>query len=89
MTTGNMEMNDKDVAMDMLTTSKSRITSISKVLTETTNSQLREVLKNQLTSCVSSHFRLSDMAISKGWYNAYDDPEQQLKKDLNGARSLV
>lgn len=89
MTTGNMEINDKDVAMDMLAGSKARITSISRVLTETTNPQLRDLLKTQLTSCVSSHFRLSDMAISKGWYNAYDDPEQQLKKDLNGARSLV
>jgi similar to spore coat protein len=89
MSAGNEKMNDKDIALDMINSSKANVTTIAKVLTETTNPKLRETLRNQLTSCVNSHFRLSDIAISKGWYNAYEDPEQQLRTEISTARSMT
>lgn len=84
----NITLTDKDIALSLMASSKTGITSLAKVLTETTNSQVRETLKSQLTDCVSSHHRLSDMAISKGWYNASQDPQQQLQSELANINSI-
>jgi len=79
----NNKLTEKDIALDLMTSSKTAITTLTKVLTEITNSQLRNTLMNELTTCVNSHHRLSDISISKGWYNAYATPEQQLQQDLS------
>lgn len=76
-------MDDRDIALDSLAASKTDISLLSKVIPETTNQQLRQMLTNQLNSCINDHFKLSDMVISKGWYPAYATPQDQLKNDLN------
>ncbi|WP_459479333.1 spore coat protein [Clostridium saccharoperbutylacetonicum] len=82
-------LTEKDIALDLITSSKTTITTLSKTLTEATNPQLRETLKNQLTACVNSHYRLSDISINKGWYNAHIDAEQQLQQDLSTINSIT
>ena len=77
------QLSDKEIALDMLATSKATVTSLAKTLTETTNPQIRDTLRNQLTACLNSHYRLSDISIAKGWYNAYAEPHQQLKQNLS------
>ena len=85
----NNNENDKDIAMDMLITSKSTVTALAKVLTEATNPQIRETLRNTLTASINSHYRLSDIALAKGWYNAYADPQQQLQQILSEAQQIT
>lgn len=85
----NITLTEKDVAMDLLTSSKATVTTLAKAITETTNPALRDTFRNQLTACVNSHCRLSDIAISKGWYNAYATPEQQLQNDLSEISSIT
>lgn len=85
----NNQLTEKDIALDLLTSSKTTITTLAKTLTETTNPQLRETLKNQLTACINSHYRLSDISISKGWYNAHEDPSKQLEQDLSSIGSVT
>lgn len=87
--TENATLTEKDIALDLITSSKATITTLAKTLTETTNPQLRNTLKNQLTACVNSHYRLSDIAISKGWYNANEDPQKQLQQDLSAIGSII
>jgi similar to spore coat protein len=82
-------LNEKDIALDLITSSKATITTLAKVLTETTNSELRDTLKNQLTACVNSHYRLSDIAMNKGWYNAQADPQKQLQNELSSIGSVT
>jgi len=60
-----------------------------KVIWKVTNPQLRQMLTSQLNSCINDHFKLSDMAISKGWYPAYATPEEQLKNDLTKADKVI
>ncbi|WP_160690677.1 spore coat protein [Clostridium sp. C2-6-12] len=79
----NNQLTEKDIALDLMTSSKSEITTLTKVLTETTNSELRNTLMNELTACVNSHHRLSDISINKGWYNAHETPDKQLQQDLS------
>lgn len=84
----NSALNDKDIAMDMLITSKGDITSLAKAVTETTNPQLRQILSSQLTNCINEHFRLSDIAINKQWYNAHANPQEQIKQDIQEMQNL-
>lgn len=74
-------MTDKDIALSALTTSKANISMLSKAIPEAINPQLRQMLTNQLNACINDHFKLSDISVSKGWYNAYSRPEEQLRND--------
>lgn len=85
----NTTLTEKDIALDLMTSSKGTIATLAKVLTEATNSQLRKTLKNELAACINSHYRLTDIAISKGWYNAYATPEQQLQQELSGVNTVT
>lgn len=82
-------MPDKELAVDLLIASKNDITMLSKAITESANPQLRQILTNQLNSCINDHFQLSDLAIQKGWYNAFASPGQQIKQDLQEAQNLI
>jgi len=77
------EITDKDIALDLLISSKTKITTIAKAITEATNPALRELLKNQLTTSLNTHYRLIDISIAKGWYKADSAPEQQLQENLS------
>lgn len=85
----NDHLSDKEIALDMLASSKATVTTIAKTLTEATNPQIRETLRNQLTASINSHYRLSDISIAKGWYNAYAEPQQQLKQDLTAVNQVT
>jgi similar to spore coat protein len=85
----NTTLTEKDIALDLLTSSKATIATLTKALTETTNPALRETLRNQLTACVNSHYRLSDIAVNRGWYNAYTDPQQQLQNELSAINTVT
>jgi similar to spore coat protein len=85
----NSSMPDKELATELLMSSKNDITMLSKAVTETANPQLRQILTNQLNTCINEHFQLSDLAIQKGWYNAFASPGQQIKQDLQEAQNLM
>lgn len=85
----NNQLSEKDIALDLITSSKATITTLAKTITETTNPELRETLRNQLTACVNSHYRLSDISINKGWYNANQSPDTQLQQDLSAIGSIT
>ncbi len=74
--TGLNKMSDQVIATDMLISSKSGIQEYAVAITETTSPQLRASLINQLNDLISSHEKLSDYMMSKGYYNAYDMQEQ-------------
>ena len=83
------KLSEKDIAQDLINSSKATVATLAKVLTETANPSLREVLKAELTNCVNSHHRLSDLVVTKGWYDAYANPNQQLQSELSGINSLT
>lgn len=85
----NGKLSDKELALDMLKNSKNDITILSRAVSETMNPQLRQMLTNQLNACINDHFKLSDMAVQKGWYNAYSNPGQQIRQDMQEAQNLL
>lgn len=82
-------LTDKDIASDMLKDSKFGITTISMAAAEATNSELRKILNGHLTATVNEHHRLSDIAINKNWYKAFDTPQQQLKNENNEVNNVI
>ncbi|MTK10860.1 MAG: spore coat protein [Clostridiaceae bacterium] len=84
----NNNAKDKETALGLLTMSKSDIVSLASVITEITNPQLRELLGSQLTNSLNEHYKLSDIAVNKQWYNTFSTPQQQLQQDVEQAQNL-
>ncbi|SDI17619.1 spore coat protein [Desulfosporosinus hippei] len=82
-------LSDQDIVNDMLKDSKFAIHSLSVALGESTSTVFREKLVNQLNSCIDNHFKLSDFAAQKNWYQPYQSPEQQLQEDINTSLGFV
>ncbi|KGK92084.1 coat protein F [Desulfosporosinus sp. HMP52] len=79
------KMTEKDIAIDMLKDSKFILNSMSMAITETTNPQLREILKKQLNSAIQNHFRLVDLSVQNNWYLPRSTPIEQVKQDYEEA----
>jgi len=82
-------LNDQDIVNDMLKDSKFGIHSLTVALGESSSSQFREKLVNQMNSCIDEHFRLTDLAIQKNWYQPNLPPDQQLQQDISSASGQV
>jgi similar to spore coat protein len=48
---------------------------------EATSPQIRKTLRNQLNDAITSHEKISNYMIKKGYYNAYD-LQEQFKVDM-------
>jgi len=84
-----VEDKDRDIALNMLSASKAGVGMLSAAIVETTNPLLRQMLSTQLTAGISGHFQLSDMAIQNGWYNAYDEPREQINSVSKETENII
>lgn len=84
----NFSLKAEEVASDILKDSKFYILYLTAAATETVNPDVRNILQNQLDTAIKEHFELMDLIIRKGWYPAYDKPEDQLKKQSEKANSF-
>lgn len=75
-------LSDQDMMNEMLKDSKYCIHSLSIILGESASVPLREKLVNEINSCFDEHFRLTDMAVKKTWYQPSLPPNQQLQQEL-------
>ncbi len=83
------EMTEQDIALDMLKDSKFMLSTMAMSVTETTNPQLREILKKQLNEVVRHHFRLVDLSVQNNWYLPRLAPIEQVRRDYEEAQSLT
>ncbi len=86
---GGPQLQDKDLAADMMKDSKAIVNALAMAATESANPKLREILKNQLNDAIAENYELADIAMKKGWYNAYTDPDQQLRTTVQETASLA
>jgi similar to spore coat protein len=56
------------------------VTTLSAAVAEAVSPQIRDMIRQQLDKAVTEQFELSDMLINMGWYPAYDEPMEQIKK---------
>ena len=84
----NSKLASKDIAQDMSKDSKFAVTSLAGAAAEAVDPQLRQMVGDQLDKAIGEHFQLSDMLIRKGWYPAYDDPTEQIRKEYEKAKKF-
>ncbi|NLZ49185.1 MAG: spore coat protein [Clostridiales bacterium] len=84
----NSMLSEEEVASDILKDSKFSILALVSAATEAVNPDIRNMLQDQLDTAIKDHYELLDLLIRKGWYPAYDKPEDQLKKQGEEANSF-
>lgn len=75
------KLTDQDIAADMLKDSKFSLNALAAAVPETSNPELRQILKQNLNNALKAHFRLSDIAINNAWYRPNLAPQDQLRRD--------
>lgn len=86
--TGMNVLSDQVIATDFLIAAKSGVRNYALALTETASPQVREALKNQLNQAIATHEKITNLMISRGWYNAYD-LNQQLQMDIQNSDTAL
>lgn len=82
-------LSDKDIAADMLKDSKFDLIGLTLAISESTNSQLRQILTKQFNECANDHFKLSNLAINNRWYPAYQNPMRQMQTEYRESQRLT
>lgn len=85
---GSNNLTKKDIAFDMMKESKTELLSLALFAARAINPDLRERLNFMLDSAIKDYFELADLSIRKGWYPAYDTPQEQLVKAFNDSENL-
>ncbi|KUO62577.1 MAG: coat protein F [Gracilibacter sp. BRH_c7a] len=79
----------QDIVNDMMKDSKFALSSLILAISESSNPQMRQVLKKELNSALQKHFRLADIAVENDWYHPYWVPNKQVKEDYENAQSII
>ena len=82
-------LKDKDIVCDMLKDSKFGLIGLSLALSECSNHQLRRILMDQFSHCVSEHHALMDLAYKKDWYTVNTAPIDQIQIDLVDSEKVL
>ncbi|WP_400243691.1 spore coat protein [Niallia sp. JL1B1071] len=83
-----LSFSDHVIATDMLFETKAAVKDLAAALTESTTSEIRTFLKQELRNAIDQHEQIYGFLQDRGIYDAYNVP-QQLQKDLEYAeRSL-
>lgn len=75
----NTGMNDRVIANDMLAGGKSLATSYFTAQLESATPEIKRLFGEFATQKAQEHGALTNLAIQKGWYNAYGSTSQQLQ----------
>jgi len=86
---GNLKLDDRSITFDILKDSKFNIAALSKMTSEAINPQLRQIIDTRLSQAIIESHELCDLCVSKNWFEAYEDPAQQLKDDLNDSKRIL
>jgi similar to spore coat protein len=70
-------LEDQVISTDFAISMKSTIQNYGVAITEVTSSEIREMLKKQLNDAISTHEKITNYMISKGYYHAYHIQEQK------------
>lgn len=84
-----MKPDDRVIAESLLNTAKLKATAYCMAILETTSPDLRHILMTHLTDALTEHERCTQLAIQRGWYRAYDTPDQLVQQALHDARHVL
>ncbi|KIL50622.1 spore coat protein [Jeotgalibacillus soli] len=85
---GMPELADSGIALDFLLSAKNGVRNYAVAITESSNPEVRAVLKKQLEKAIDIHGEVTELMLNKGWFHPYNISEQQ-KLDLKSAQTAV
>ncbi|MEK1832988.1 spore coat protein [Priestia megaterium] len=86
--TGMGGMTDQVIATDFLIAAKTGIKNYALALSETSNPEVREMLRTHLNKAIDTHQEITDYMVSKGYYHP-QNVQEQLKVDLQATDTAL
>lgn len=83
------QMNDQTIANDMLMGAKGAASAYLTATLECATPELRSMYEKNLQQVVSGHAAMTALAVTKDWYNPYDNPHHQLADTLRQSVEVV
>ncbi|MGI6711163.1 MAG: spore coat protein [Bacillota bacterium] len=80
---------DKHVALSMLGSSKVAASAYLMAALESATPEVRHLFSGFCTQITQSHEALTNLAIERGWYQAYGDPKDQLEKVVTDSTKVI
>lgn len=81
-------MTQQVIATDFLLSSKTSIRNCALALSEAASPEVRDVLRRQLDDAISTHERISNYMMNKGYYHAYN-PQEQIRVDMQSVETVM
>ncbi len=81
-------MTDQVIATDFLISAKSGVINTAMAVTEAATPELRATLREQLSSAIDTHEKISNYMISKGYYHPHNLSEQ-LQVDIGATQTAL
>lgn len=89
MGTSNIQMDDKTIANDSLMASKAAAGAYLTASLEAATPELRTLYTSSLQQVLQGHAAMTDLAVAKNWYRAYDAPDQQLSDAVKHSENTI
>ena len=86
--TGMGGMTDQVIATDFLIAARTGIKNYALALSETSNPEVREMLRTHLNKAIDTHQEITDYMVSKGYYHP-QNVQEQLKVDLQATDTAL
>lgn len=85
---GGTPLTEQVIATDFLLSAKNGVKACADALAETASPQVRETLRKQLDSAITTHEQITNYMMKKGYYHAYN-PQEQLRADMQAADMVM
>ncbi|HHY34432.1 MAG TPA: spore coat protein [Firmicutes bacterium] len=82
-------LDDETVAHDLLSGAKMLSTTAASAIGEAATPQVKEFFSSCLRDATEDHGRIMQLMMSRGWYQPYASPEQQLANDVRKAEQAL
>jgi len=80
---------DKYVALNMMGSAKASASGYLMATLESATPEVRHLFSGFCTQITQSHEAMTDLAIERGWYQAYGDPKSQLQETASDSTKVI
>lgn len=82
---GDLKINDQVIANNALMSLKGFSAAYLGATLESATPEVRRMYSDFLTQCVTAHEGMTALAVKKGWYQPYLEPEEQISESYRQA----
>lgn len=86
---GTKQADDQTIATEMMMGAKAACNSYLVACLEASTPELRALYSTHLNQILGGHAALTNLAINKNWYKAYEAPDQQLIDVVKQSQTVI